>query len=75
MLLDAEYHDSQAVRSDFFAIDYVRDRVRPGISERTTTRLDTQLEALLDAINEDDMTAVTTTAQRLRTALAGVSAG
>ncbi len=75
VLLDAKYHDTNAVRGDFFAIDYVRDRVRDGIDEPTRTRLDTQLESLLDAINEDDIAAATSVTHRLRTILGSSTAG
>ena len=74
MQLDAKYHDSNAVRGDFFAIDYVRDRVRDGINEPTRTRLDTELESLLDAINEDDIAAVANLAHRLRTMVGDITA-
>lgn len=69
MLLDAEYDEGNAVRGDFFAIDYVRDRVRGGLREAGRARLDAELESLLDAINEDDLAAVTDVARRLRTTL------
>jgi len=75
MLLDAEYHDTKAVRGDFFAIDYVRDRIRAGTNEPSRTRLDTELESLLDAINEDDIAAVANVVVRLRTILGNMTAG
>ena len=69
MLLDADAQDASAVRGDFFAIDYVRDRIRGGINEPGRPRLDTELESLLDAINEDDVAAVAKVAHRLRRTL------
>ena len=74
ILLDAEYHDANAVRGDFFAIDYARDRIRDGIDGPTRTRLDAELESLLDAINEDDIAAVANVAHRLRTMLGSITA-
>ena len=42
------------MRGDFFAIDYVRDRVRGSFGERLRAEVDLALEELLDAINEVD---------------------
>ena len=49
---------STAVRGDFFAIDYVRDRVRDSFGEGLRAEVDLALEELLDAIHEGDLGSV-----------------
>ena len=74
MPLDADDQDTNAVRGDCFGIDYLRDRIRAGLNEPTTTRLDTELESPPAAINEDDLAAVPKVAHRLRTTLGQILA-
>ena len=66
MLLDVRRRDAGAVRGDFFAVDYVRDRVRDSFGERRRAKVDLALEELLDAINEGDLGAVREVARELR---------
>lgn len=66
MLLDTRRRDLAAVRGDFFAIDYVRDRVRDSFGEARRARVDLALEELLDAINDDDLDAVRDAVTELR---------
>lgn len=66
MLLDTRRSDLDAVRGDFFAIDYVRERVRDSFGEGTRADVDLTLEELLDAINDEDLGAVRDVARALR---------
>ena len=66
MLLDVRQRHVNAVRGDFFAIDYVRDRVRGSFGERLRAEVDLALEELLDAINEVDLLSVREVARDLR---------
>ena len=66
MLLDVRQRHVKAVRGDFFAIDYVRDRVRDSFGERLRAEVDLALEELLDAINEVDLLSVREVAGDLR---------
>jgi len=66
MLLDARRGNLAAVRGDFFAIDYVRDRVRDSFGEHKRTAVDLALEELLDAINDEDLGAIRDAARGLR---------
>ena len=59
----------RAVRGDFFAIDYVRDRVRDSFGERHRAEVDLALEELLDAINDDDLATVREVARELRSTI------
>ncbi len=66
MLLDVRQGRVKAVRGDFFAIDYVRDRVRASFGERLRAQVDLALEELLDAIQEGDVGSVREAARELR---------
>lgn len=66
MLLDTRRRDLDAVRGDFFAIDYVRDRVRDSFGEGNRADVDLALEELLDAINNEDLDAIRDAARELR---------
>ena len=66
LLLDARRGDLDAVRGDFFAIDYVRDRVRDSFGEGHRADVDLALEELLDAINDEDLDAIREAARELR---------
>ncbi len=66
MLLDARRGRLGAVSGDFFAIDYVRDRVRDSFDEGLRADVDLALEELLDAINEGDLGSVREVASELR---------
>ncbi len=66
MLLDLRQHRVEAGRGDYFAIDYVRDRVRASFGERLRAEVDLALEELLDAINEGDPGSIREAARELR---------
>ena len=66
MLLDARRGRLGAVGGDFFAIDYVRDRVRDSFDQGLRADVDLALEELLDAINEGDLGSVREVASELR---------
>ena len=69
MLLDVRERDVEAVRGDFFAIDYVRDRVRDSFDEDLRAEVDLALEELLESINEGDLGSVRTVASELRSTI------
>ena len=58
MLLDVRERDVEAVRGDFFAVDYVRERVRDSFDEDLRAEVDLALEDLLESINEGDLGSV-----------------
>ena len=54
LALDAAAEDLRRVRSDFFSLDYVRDRIATSLDASQGPAVNLGLEALLDAIAERD---------------------
>lgn len=69
LLVDARARDLAGMSADYFAIDYVRDRIRPSLGEDVRRDLDEGLQEIVDAIAESDFGAVAEAATSLRTTL------
>ncbi|HEX9824363.1 MAG TPA: hypothetical protein VGB51_08230, partial [Actinomycetota bacterium] len=72
ILVDAEAGDTASINGDFFAIDYVRDRVLHVLDGAQVTTLNTRLEELQGAVGDADPGAAAEAAARLREALATI---
>jgi hypothetical protein len=75
VLIDAGRKDSAGVNSDFFAIDYIQDRVRHTLHGADLVALNTQLGELQTAVIDANFPAVRADAQRLRGTLARLGPG
>jgi hypothetical protein len=73
MLVDAAAGDASAVNGDFFALDYIRDRIHRSLDPGDRERLNTQLEELSGAVADEDLAAVTEVAGQLRETMADLS--
>jgi hypothetical protein len=71
LLVDAAAGDAAAVNGDFFALDYIRDRIQHELDDSELTRLNTELEELNGAVADEDLTAAADAARQLRETLAG----
>jgi hypothetical protein len=69
--LDAGARDLQRVRSDFFSLDYVRDRIATALDATEGSALNLGLEALLEAIAERDSVAAAEIALELEAVIGG----
>jgi hypothetical protein len=72
LLVDAAKGDSGAVNGDFFAIDYVRDRIHHTLDQADRARLNADLEELNGAVADEDLEAAADAARQLRLTLADV---
>jgi hypothetical protein len=70
LLVDAAADDVGAVTGDFFSLDYVRDRIQHALDPAELVRLNARLEALNEALVEEDLGAAAETARGLRTLVA-----
>ena len=66
LILDAGAEDLNGVRSDNFAVDYARERIVGGVSDDIVNELNTGLEQLQLAIDDEDFGAVAEAAQAIR---------
>ncbi len=73
LLVDAAAEDAAAVNGDFFALDYIRDRIQHTLDESGRTRLNTELEKLGGPVSNEDLGAAAAAASRLRQTVAGIS--
>ena len=74
LMVDAAAGDANAVNGDFFALDYIRDRILHTLDGADVTRINTVLEELQGAVGDEDLAAATDAAERLRETLAGLDA-
>ncbi len=72
LIADAAASDADAVNGDFFALDYIRDRIT--LDGADVTRINALLEDLQGAVGDEDLAATTDAAERLRETLAGLDA-
>ncbi len=72
MAADAEADDFASVNGDFFAIDYIRDRILTSLTDAELADLNFQLEELLSVVGDEDAEAVVEGAQQLRETLEGL---
>ena len=70
--LDAASEDAALVNGDFFALDYVRDRILRSIAPADLAGINLALEELLGAIGDEDFEAAAEIAGGLREAVAEV---
>jgi hypothetical protein len=75
LLVDAAVGDANAVGSDAFALDYIRDRIRQALGESDLARVNLELGAIQVAVVDEDLAAATTAARQLREVLAGIRVG
>jgi hypothetical protein len=73
MEVDAATEDAALVNGDFFAVDYVRDRILHAIDPADLADVNLALEELLGAIGEEDYEAVAEIAAGLRETVAGLT--
>ena len=71
LVLDAAARDLQRVRSDFFSLDYVRDRIATSLDATEGPAINLGLEALLDAIAERDFAGAAEIVRQIKTTLDG----
>jgi hypothetical protein len=71
LLVDAAAGDLAAVNGDYFALDYVRDRIQAALDESERMRLNLELEELSGAVADENLKAVADGARQLRQAVAG----
>jgi len=64
VLVDAAAGDLAAVNGDFFVLDYIRDRVQHTLKEADRRRINIELEELLGAIGDEDLSAAAEAAQQ-----------
>jgi hypothetical protein len=74
MAVDASAGRAAAVNGDFFALDYIRDRILHTLDGADVTRINALLEDLQGAVGDEDLAATTDAAERLRETLAGLDA-
>lgn len=70
--VDADSEDAAGMRGDFFALDYIRDRIARTLSADDLARLNSQLEELLGAVGDENFAAAIDAAQSLRDTVAGL---
>jgi hypothetical protein len=69
LVVDAAAGDAAAVNGDFFALDYIRDRILHTLDGTDVTRINLQLEKLQGAVSDKNFAAATDAAERLRDTL------
>lgn len=72
LVLDAAAGDAAGVGGDFFAMDYIRDRILHALDGAEATHFNTILEELQGAVGDEDLAAASGSAARLRDFVAGV---
>ena len=70
--LDAAATDGALVNGDYFALDYVRDRILHVLDPAEVASINLALEELLGAVGDEDFAAVSEIAAGLRETLAGI---
>jgi hypothetical protein len=70
ILVDAAAGDLSAVTGDLATMEWIRDRFAPGLDGVQLTGIDSRLEALRDAVVDEDLAAAATEAAELRDLLA-----
>ncbi|MGH2739059.1 MAG: hypothetical protein ACRDH6_01030 [Actinomycetota bacterium] len=70
ILVDVAAADSSSVTGDFFSLDYVRDRIQKTLQGTDLTRINTQLEALYEAVSSEKLGQAADAAQELRGTIA-----
>ncbi len=73
LIVDASAGDTGGVRGDLATLEWIRDRFAVTIDGVDLTRIDTQLVGLRGALNDGDLHAIAARAERLRSALAGMT--
>jgi hypothetical protein len=73
-VVDASAGDAAAVNGDFFALDYIRDRILHTLDSADVTRINAMLEDLQGAVGDGDLAAATDVAERLRETIARLDA-
>jgi hypothetical protein len=73
LVVDASEPDGPAVNGDLFTLDYIRDRILHALDSASGTRLNTRLEELQTAVDDDDLRAAARVAAKLRKDIAGVT--
>lgn len=71
--LDAAATDGALVNGDYFALDYVRDRILHVLDPAEVASINVALEELLGAVGDEDFAAVSEIAAGLRETLAGIN--
>ena len=82
LMVDAATGEAASVNGDFFTLDYIRDRIENTLHGADRTRIDTQLEALYEAVSaaraahdraaSGELSAAADTAGQLREVVAGL---
>jgi hypothetical protein len=72
MTLDATAGNAAAVNGDFFALDYIRDRILHALGSADVTEINLALEELGAPVADGALDAVAEGARQLRVALAGM---
>jgi hypothetical protein len=66
LILHAGAENLEGIRSDNFAVDYARERIVGGVPDEIVNELNTNLEELQLAIDDEDFAAIAETAQAIR---------
>jgi hypothetical protein len=66
LTVDAAAGDAAAVNGDLFTLDYIRDRILHTLDGAEATRVNSALEDLQTAVDEEDLVAASDAAKRLR---------
>jgi hypothetical protein len=71
--LDVAAKDANGVNADVFALDYIRDRFVQTLDPMTAARLNTLMNDLQTAVEDDDFVVLRSAATGLRTLVAGLT--
>jgi hypothetical protein len=66
LTVDAAAGDAAAVNGDLFTLDYIRDRILHTLDGAEATRVNSALEELQTAVDDEDLAAASDAAERLR---------
>jgi hypothetical protein len=66
LILHAGAENLEGIRSDNFAVDYARERIVGGVPDEIVNELNTNLEELQLAMDDEDFAAIAETAQAIR---------
>jgi hypothetical protein len=66
LTVDAAAGDAAAVNGDLFTLDYIRDRILHTLDSADATRVNSALEELQTAVDEEDLATASDAAKRLR---------
>jgi hypothetical protein len=66
LTVDAAAGDAAAVNGDLFTLDYIRDRILHTLDGAEATRVNSALEELQTAVDEEDLVAASDAAKRLQ---------